>query len=193
MFNDVSYWKEEVPGTGICKPANTFSSMFNANSSDGQLEIEIAALANAFSETVLSESDVFLTLGDFFWSIGSGRCAFAAYKRAKKLAPLPDGVTARLQALQKSPLRNKMFVITGDLSRMERAEALFEIRKRGGLTSDSPVNTMNYLVLGSQEWSEMNGGIASRKVQKAAELQKKGKPVQIISEEEFYSMLDATV
>ena len=49
MFNDVSYWKEEVPGTGICKPANTFSSMFNANSSDGQLEIEIAALANAFS------------------------------------------------------------------------------------------------------------------------------------------------
>ena len=74
-----------------------------------------------------------------------------------------------------------------------RAEALFEIRKRGGLTSDSPVNTMNYLVLGSQEWSEMNGGIASRKVQKAAELQKKGKPVQIISEEEFYSMLDATV
>ena len=173
MFNDVSYWKEEVPGTGICKPANTFSSMFNANSSDGQLEIEIAALANAFSETVLSESDVFLTLGDFFWSIGSGRCAFAAYKSAKK--------------------RNKMFVITGDLSRMERAEALFEIRKRGGLTSDSPVNTMNYLVLGSQEWSEMNGGIASRKVQKAAELQKKGKPVQIISEEEFYSMLDATV
>lgn len=103
MFNDVSYWKEEVPGTGICKPANTFSSMFNANSSDGQLEIEIAALANAFSETVLSESDVFLTLGDFFWSIGSGRCAFAAYKRAKKLAPLPDGVAARLQALQKKP------------------------------------------------------------------------------------------
>lgn len=48
MFNDVSYWKEEVPGTGICKPANTFSSMFNANSSDGQLEIEIAALAKRF-------------------------------------------------------------------------------------------------------------------------------------------------
>ena len=137
MFNDVSYWKEEVPGTGICKPANTFSSMFNANSSDGQLEIEIAALANAFSETVLSESDVFLTLGDFFWSIGSGRCAFAAYKRAKKLAPLPDGVAARLQALQKSPLRNKMFVITGDLSRMERAEALLHgpSRARASLLS----------------------------------------------------------
>lgn len=128
-----------------------------------------------------------------FGVLAPGAVLFAAYKRAKKLAALPDGVAARLQALQKSPLRNKMFVITGDLSRMERAEALFEIRKRGGLTSDSPVNTMNYLVLGSQEWSEMNGGIASRKVQKAAELQKKGKPVQIISEEEFYSMLDATV
>lgn len=84
-----------------------------------------------------------------------------------------------------------MFVITGDLSRMERAEALFEIRKRGGLTSDSPVNTMDFLVLGFQEWSEMNGGVASRKVQKAAELQKKGRNVKIISEEDFYSMLDA--
>ena len=80
MFNDVSYWKEEVPGTGICKPANTFSSMFNANSSDGQLEVEIAALANAFSETVLSESDVFS-----FLRVRSGRpvlrCRQAGFPR----------------------------------------------------------------------------------------------------------------
>lgn len=191
MFNDVSFWEEEeVPGTGICFPANRFSSMFNANSGEGQLSIEMSALADFFQALGLSESDILLTLGDFFWSIGSGRCAYVAYKDAKRITTLPEIAAARLQALKESPFRNKMFVITGELSRMERAEALFEIRKRGGLTSDNPINTMNYLILGYQEWSEMNGGVASRKVQKAVELQQKGKPIQIISEDEFYSMLD---
>jgi NAD-dependent DNA ligase len=137
----------------------------------------------------LSESDFFLTLGDFFWGIGSGRCSAAAYKLAKKRSPLPEQAAARLNAIQKSPFRDKTFVITGDLCKMGRAEALFEVRKRGGLTSDNPVNTMDYLVLGFQEWSDMNGGVASRKVQKAAELQKKGRKVEIISEDDFYSML----
>lgn len=189
MFNDVSYWQEVGPE--MYKPARTFASMFNASSSYGQLEIELNALADSFRRLSLSDSDIFLTLGDFFWGIGSGRCAVASYKLAKRAAPLPDTAAARLNAIQKSPFRDKMFVITGDLSRMERAEALFEIRKRGGLTADSPVNTMDFLVLGFQEWSEMNGGVASRKVQKAAELQKKGRDVKIISEDDFYSMLNA--
>ena len=188
MFNEVSYWKEVGPE--MYKPAPTFASMFNANSSDGQLDLEVAALADSFHALNLSDLDIFLTLGTFFWGIGSGRCALAAYKRAKRAGDLPEQAAARLNAIQKSPFRNKMFVITGDLSRMERAEALFEIRKRGGLTADSPVNTMDFLILGVQEWSDMNGGVASRKVQKAAELQKKGRNVKIISEDNFYSMLD---
>ena len=189
MFNEVSYWQEVGPE--MYKPARTFASMFGVNSSSGELTSEISVFAEAFHSSGLSESDVFLTLGGFFWGIGSGRCAFAAYKLAKRAGSLPDTAAAPLNALQKSAFRHKMFVITRDLSRMERAEALFEIRKRGGLTSDSPVNTMDFLVLGFQEWSEMNGGVASRKVQKAAELQKKGRNVKIISEEDFYSMLDA--
>lgn len=191
MFSEVAYWESVCELPGACRARTTFPSMFDANSTDGRLNLEISALASAFSARNLSESDTFLTLGDFFWSVGSGRCAFAAYKLAKRSGTLPDTAAARLNALQKSPFRGKMFVITGELSRMERAEALFEIRKRGGLTSDNPVNTMDFLVLGFQEWSEMNGGVASRKVQKAADLQKKGRDVKIISEEEFYSMLDA--
>lgn len=188
MFHEVSYWQEVGPG--MDKPASVFPSMFDANSSDGELDLEISALATAFRALNLSESDIFLTLGDFFWSVGSGRCAFVAYKHAKRAGDLPECAAARLKAIQKSPFHNKMFVITGNLFRMERAEALFEIRKRGGLTSDNPVNTMDFLVLGAQEWSEMNGGVASRKVQKAAELQKKGRNIQIISEDDFYSMLE---
>lgn len=89
-----------------------------------------------------------------------------------------------------NPLWGKMCVITGVLSRIERSDALSEIRRRGGRTSDTPVNSMNILILGYQEWSALNDGIASRKVQKAFELQKSGKDVKIISKDEFYAMLE---
>lgn len=89
-----------------------------------------------------------------------------------------------------NPFWGKMCVVTGVLSRMERPEALSEIRRRGGRTSDTPVNSMNILILGYQEWSALNNGIASRKVQKAVDLQNSGKNVKIISEDEFYSMLE---
>lgn len=92
----------------------------------------------------------------------------------------------------KNPFRNKMCVITGVLSRMERADALAEIRKRGGLTSDKPVDTMDLLIVGYEDWSERNGGIAPRKIQKAADLQKKGRRLKIISEDEFYALLEET-
>lgn len=190
MFNEIKYWKNgQVPGT--VEPIFTFSSLFNPNSSYDQLKQEISALAGSFRGSSLSESEVYLILGNFFWSVGAGRCAVSAYKLAESVSPLPDESAARLKAIQKTPFCNEMFVITGELSRMERAEALFEIRKRGGLTSDNPVNTMDFLVLGSQEWSALNGGVASRKVQKAVELQKKGRNIQIISEEDFYTMLSS--
>ncbi len=111
----------------------------------------------------------------------------------------------RLSAVQKSrvahkeaspnaynPFWGKMCVITGQLSRMERLEAFSEILERGGLVSDTPVNSMDILILGVQEWSALNNGIATRKVQKAADLQKQGRDVKIISEDEFYSMLEKT-
>lgn len=89
-----------------------------------------------------------------------------------------------------NPFWGKTCVVTGSLSRMERPAVLSEIRRCGGRVSDTPVNSMDILILGDQEWSAMNGGVASRKVQKAADLQKSGKDVKIISEDEFYSMLE---
>lgn len=90
---------------------------------------------------------------------------------------------------KENPFWGKMFIITGNLSKLERREALIEIEKRGGKTSDTPVNSMDVLVLGYQEWSELNGGLASRKVKKAADLQASGKTVEIIPEDKFYEML----
>lgn len=89
-----------------------------------------------------------------------------------------------------NPFLGKMCVITGDLERYSRREALDLIRALGGTTSDNPVNSMNYLILGRAVWSEMNSGLAPRKVQKAIELRNKGKDLQIISEDDLYSLLD---
>lgn len=88
------------------------------------------------------------------------------------------------------PFRDKTFVITGVLKNMERKKALEAVIARGGKAADTPVSRMDCLVVGHQKWSERNEGIASRKIQKAIELQEQGKKVKIISEDEFFDMLE---
>jgi BRCT domain type II-containing protein len=83
---------------------------------------------------------------------------------------------------------NKCFVITGTL-KMERQEAFEIIQSFGGNVVDFPVSRMDILIVGYQEWSELNEGRPSKKIVKAAELQKRGKKVKVISAEEFYSMI----
>lgn len=118
-----------------------------------------------------------------------------ANRKSKKEDPGPTLVrkaTDSAAKLSKQKPQNlflgKMCVITGNLSR-PRADALFDILKCGGYISDSPVNTMDILIIGSQDWSEQNNGIASRKIQKAADLHKRGVEVLILSEDEFNSAL----
>lgn len=194
MFSEIKYHVENgsINGVPLYEVTDTFTHLFDVNATDGRISCDLSLLYTAFQDSPLSEYDFYLRMGDFFWNCGTARCAVEAYKNAKRVSPLPDLAAARLSAVKKSPFRNKMCVITGDLWKMERAEALFEIRKRGGLTSDNPVNSMNYLILGSQEWSALNGGVASRKVQKAVELRDKGKDIKIISEDGFYAILDET-
>ena len=89
-----------------------------------------------------------------------------------------------------NPFYKRKFVITGELERYSRSEALKLIKKLGGEASNKPVNTMDCLIMGRQIWSELNQGIASHKAQKAVELQREGKEVQIINEDDFYTMLN---
>lgn len=190
MFSEIKYYKEDTSVAQVYTVIHTFTHLFDVNDTDGRISSNLTLLYTAFQDSPLPEYDFYLLMGDFFWNCGATRCAVEAYKGAKRISPLPDLTVARLSAVKKSLFHNKMCVVTGELWKMERAEALFEIRKRGGLTSDNPVNSMNYLILGNQEWSALNGGVASRKVQKAVELQDKGKDIKIISEDEFYSILD---
>ena len=89
-----------------------------------------------------------------------------------------------------NPFHGRVCVITGNLSRMERSDAAYEIEMRGGDYREKAVNSMDILILGYPEWSEKNGGLASGKIQKASELQKMGKDIKIISEDDFYSILE---
>ncbi len=99
---------------------------------------------------------------------------------------------SNLQTLLASPSHNifvdMMCVITGDLS-VPRSSALFDIQRCGGKVSDTPVNTMDILIIGNQSWSEKNNGVASRKIQKAFELQKSGKDIMILQEDEYNMMM----
>lgn len=117
---------------------------------------------------------------------------YSQAEREQRLAAIHEASAAHTSGNldRYNPFWGKMCVVTGVLSRMERSKALSEIRRRGGRTSDAPVNSMNILILGYQEWSALNAGIASRKVQKAVDLQESGKDIRIISEEEFYSLLE---
>ena len=89
-----------------------------------------------------------------------------------------------------NPFKRKVCVITGDLERYSRQEAFDIIHMLEGKTSDNPVDSMNFLILGRAIWSEMNNGIAPRKVQKAIQLREKGKKIEIISEDDFYAIVD---
>ena len=154
------------------KPANTFFVHVQRQFQYRQLELEIAALANALAKPFCPNRRVLTSQTFEYWLRVAA--AFCQHISAAKKTPaaLPDGgVAARLWHFKKvCPATKNVCYYYGRLvPKMERAED----DSASGLTSDSPVNTMNYLVLGSQEWSEMNGGIASRKVQKAAELQKR--------------------
>ncbi len=95
----------------------------------------------------------------------------------------------RIPAL--NPFWQRKFVITGTLNGMSREEARFKIHLCAGKTSDDPINTMDVLILGRQEWSEFYGGIASHKIEKAVELQQANRNIEIISEDDFYEMLES--
>ena len=102
-----------------------------------------------------------------------------------------SNLTDMKKLIMASSIYDKKYVITGALLGMERETALNLISLFGGKISDNPVNDMDVLVVGYCEWSELNNGRPTRKILKAQELQKKGKKVQIISDEKFLNQLSS--
>jgi NAD-dependent DNA ligase len=190
MLEFPSYYVPTGDSEWSSKQATSITSFFDANLKPDYISYHLHVFWEAFNGSSISEFEYYLRMGDFFWNNATSRLSFVAYKQAKKLGDLPDMAQERLAAIKKSPFRDKLFVITGDFE-IERSQALFEIRKCGGMTADSASNLMDVLLIGDQNWSADHGGIATSKVKKAEELQKKGRKVQILTEEDFKGMLRA--
>lgn len=77
--------------------------------------------------------------------------------------------------------RDKIFVLTGFDTREENKITRI-ITERGGIIKSSTVLKTDYLVV--------RGDYASRKYERAVELNQKGKNIAIISSEQFYGLLD---
>lgn len=81
-------------------------------------------------------------------------------------------------------------MFTGTLDKMPRKAAMQLVVDRGGVCLDGVRKDVNYLVLGSSDYSKIKDWKSNK--QKAAEkLRLKGNDIEIISENVFYEMLDA--
>ena len=87
------------------------------------------------------------------------------------------------------PLFNQNVVLTGDLQNFTRQEASQAILNVGGILKSAVSGKTNYLIVGKQDLSVVGSkGVSSKEI-KATELIKSGKPIKIISEDDFIDLL----
>lgn len=80
---------------------------------------------------------------------------------------------------------DKNFVFTGQLKNMEREEAYAAVISRGGMVKSSISRKVSYLV-------NADPTATTTKLKNAYDLQAQGYPIQIITDEEFMKMLEAS-
>ena len=88
-----------------------------------------------------------------------------------------------------SLIHNKIFVFTGILTRMSRREAMLAVARLGGINEDKLTTKVNYLVVGEKEEEIVNNEKLSGKEKKALRYKNEGYPIQILTEQEFYELL----
>lgn len=88
-----------------------------------------------------------------------------------------------------NPLYGKTCVFTGTLSEMPRKDAMQIVLNIGGKCSNSVTKKTNFLILGTQDYSRINGTKSSKQV-RAEQLMLAGSDLMILSENVFYDMLE---
>lgn len=91
---------------------------------------------------------------------------------------------------ESGPLYQKTVVFTGALSGMPRKEAEEAVAKHGGIPSANVTKSTNYLVFGYQDPTVLKGKTKSAKRIKAEKMAADGFDIQIITESDFYRLLD---
>lgn len=83
------------------------------------------------------------------------------------------------------------FVFTGKLNYMTRRKAMQLVVNYGGTVGDTLSKDTDYLVMGTQDYSKLNGK-KSKKQEKAEQLNADGEDISIITEDVFYNMIGFT-
>ena len=91
-----------------------------------------------------------------------------------------------------SPIQNKVFVFTGILKQMSRREAMLWVASLGGINEDKLTTKVNYLVVGWKEAEIVNNDHLSGKEKKALRYQAEGYPIQILTEQDFITLIIGT-
>lgn len=87
-------------------------------------------------------------------------------------------------------LSGKNFCLTGDFAHGSRSEMEKLLVGKGAVKKSGVSSKLDYLFVGSLGSEAWKYGNAGGKIAKARELQEKGKPIQIISEEDLFKCLD---
>ena len=86
-------------------------------------------------------------------------------------------------------LNGKIIVFTGALS-ITREEAMQFAAKNGGIPNASVTTKTNYLVVGNDDYHRFKLGNKSNKMLKAEQLISKGQDLEIITEDDFFELLN---
>lgn len=126
-----------------------------------------------------------------YGNIASFEEAFNARAYAYKVGVRAKDITASSGDFDIThPLWGKHCVFTGALEKMLRKEAFQIVADRGGVVEDSVNKRINYLIVGSLEYSHPVEKGKSNKLKKVEQMILDGKDVQILSENAFYDMID---
>ena len=87
------------------------------------------------------------------------------------------------------PFFNKRLVFTGTLESMSRKDAMQKVINRDGVCATTVGKTVNYLVIGIQDYSRLKSDMMSNKMRKAFDLISQGYDIEIIKEDDFLDML----
>ena len=155
--------------------------------------IALEACRHANVTSLYEFRDVFgLRVGRMFDS-GYSPCgaAYARKSSAKRKIPLcaSDVVPSPVEFDTLNPCYGAAFVFTGVLSSIQRKGAMQLVVDHGGICHDRVKNDTNFLVLGREGFAGYEIGHKSSKIRRAEELRLKGFQIEIISEEDFLTML----
>jgi tetratricopeptide (TPR) repeat protein len=100
---------------------------------------------------------------------------------------MPESIEAVVDRLQ-----GREVAFTGRLASLTRKEAAELVRAFGGVFVLSPGRRTSFLVIGQEGWPLREDGRLTRKLMRAMAFQSSGRPISIIPEEEFLSLLGLT-